>query len=474
VIRRPLSLLVALFVVAQATASPISNPATRLVATALIMGGTGQPMVIPHDTSEFISSVVDEVTNRFVIPSGLCTGGSAGCNPIAVFTPEELAPLLGDLHFGQSVAVGRQLLDDCIRGAACAATVPPFTVTTAHFLADTSYVVLGESQSAVISSDEKSHLIARPVPGKTISFILLSNEKRPNGGVLARFVGAYLSILDIEFNGAAPTNSSPSAPLTTVDIAYQYDGWADFPLNPLNLLADFNALMGMIFLHPAMHRFVGVRELQGQYQDTSYYLQPADLLPMLIPVRQIPVVGPAVAVALDAPLRVLVEAGYDRTINPGEPTPANFSYAPNPINTLANFVVAIPTGWDDAISYVTGDSAGRPFHTAPQPIYGVGGSSVYRGAVDPYGPPTPATPITSVSSAVTGVNTAASSRQGQVRRIVGSKPYPISANAGQVRYLPALNEKSLSSPASVERPLKSVARPARQSDQCPNPPRTAR
>ena len=89
------------------------------------------------------------------------------------------------------------------------------------------------------------------------------------------------------------------------------------------------------------------------------------------------------AKALDPPLRVLVETGYDRTINPGQPTPARYTYFPNPFKTLVDFAVAIPTGWDDAISYVTGGGA-RPFGTAPQPVYGVGGPPVYAGAVDPY------------------------------------------------------------------------------------------
>ena len=34
---------------------------------------------------------------------------------------------------------------------------------------------------------------------------------------------------------------------------------------------------------------------------------------------------------LDPAVRLLVEAGYDRTISPGQPTPANFLYFPNPI-----------------------------------------------------------------------------------------------------------------------------------------------
>lgn len=391
IVGRPrLAILFALLVLGQSVNCPTADLAPKLIASTLIMGGTGQPMSIPPNTSEFVATHVDEVYRQFIGPSGLCVGGDAGCRAVAVYTPETLAPLLGDYTFEKSVRIGQELLDNCIRGAECVSTVVPFTSTTQRTLTDSSLVVLGESQSAVISAREKADLIARPALGKTVSFILLSNQGRPNGGVLERFVGAYIPILDIVFTGATPTDSSPTAPLTTVDIASQYDGWADFPNNPLNLLADLNAVMGMVFLHAAMHRFEGTRELQGQYQDTTYYLQPSRLLPILFPLSYIPILGSALAAVLDAPLRVLVETGYDRTINPGEPSPANFCYLPNPIKTIVDLAVAIPTGWDDAIAAITGNPANRPFRTAPQPVYGVGGPPVYRGAVDPYGPPVPA------------------------------------------------------------------------------------
>lgn len=362
----------------------------KLSATTLFMGGTGQPMIVSTATPEFIGSQAHTIYERFVGPSGLCSGVGTGCTQVAIYTPESLAPLVGDLPFGESVAAGLDLLDNCLRGAGCIATPSPFTSTGTHVLTDTSYVIVGESQSAVISSHLKTNLIANPATERTVSFILLSNVERPNGGVLQRFVGTYLPSLDIRFCGATPTNSPRSAPMVTVDIASQYDGFADFPNNPLNLLAFLNAVMGAVLLHPAALGFKGNSELQGQYEDTTYYLQPTRLLPLLMPVSRIPVVGHFLALALDAPLRVLVETGYDRTINPGMPTPTDFSYFPDPIVTLLNLAVAIPTGWDDAIADLTGDPANRPFRTSPQSVYGVGGPPVDTGAVDPYGPPIPA------------------------------------------------------------------------------------
>ncbi len=391
----------ALGTVAQAVlGTPPPLPAVGLTATALVMGGTGQIFSIGPSTPEFLDDYLNHINDDFIAPTGLCVGGDPGCALVAVYTPEQLRPFTGlaDMTFDDSVAEGRINLDDCVRGNACIVTEDPYTSTSIRPLTDTSYVISGMSQSAVIASAEKSYLIAHPVAGTTVSFVLTANPNRPNGGFLARFVGGYIPFLGMSFNGATPTNSPQPAPLTTVDVTQQYDAWSDFPTNPLNLLADLNAFMGSLYLH---HRYLDIDApalLQGHFQDTTYYLAPAKLLPLLVPVAALPVIGMPIAQLLDAPLRVLVEAGYDRTINPGQPTPAKYLYTPNLIKTAINFAVAIPTGWDDAISYVSGDPLNRPFRTEPQPVYGVGGPPVYAGAIDPYGPVGPPSTSAAASS----------------------------------------------------------------------------
>jgi hypothetical protein len=233
----------------------------------------------------------------------------------------------------------------------------------------------------------KNDLIAHP-PAGSVSFVFESNPNRPHGGILERFVGVHIPIVGVTFNGATATNSPQPTPLTTVDVVHQYDPVADFPINPLNLIADLNSLLGFLYEHPEGEP--GDPELQGQYQDSTYYLLPTATLPLLRPLHTIPLIGPLLAAVLDPPLRVLVETGYDRTINPGAPTPAKYLYFPNPVTTAVNVVAAIPNGWDNGIAYLTGDPMNRPFGTTPAGPYGVGGPPVNAGAVDPYGPPTPA------------------------------------------------------------------------------------
>ena len=362
-------------------------PAPRLTASALMMGGTNQVLSIPPKTPAFIADFVAEANRAFIAPSGLCVGGDPGCALVAVYTPEQMRFVTGfdDLTLDESVSVGQANLDLCLRGGTCRATSAPFSETALQQFTDTSNVVQGISQSAVISTYEKSNLIAHPVDCTRISFVLVSNPNRPNGGVLERFIGSYIPLLGITFNGATPTNSPEPTPLPTVDVAHQYDGWVDFPTNPVNVIADANALLGALFLHSRPLTVAGATQLQGYYQDSTYYLEASPVLPLLIPLAAVPFVGSPLAAVLDPPLRVLVEAGYDRTINPGQPTPAQWHYTTNLIDATVNLIRSVPTGWDNAIADITDNPANRPFHTEPQGAYGVGGPPVYAGAVDPYG-----------------------------------------------------------------------------------------
>ncbi len=371
-----------------------------LTATALYMGGTGHPLSIPGpDSPSYIAEYVSWAYNDFVGPSGLCTGGAGDCAQVAVFTPAEFWPItgLGSITYDASVLIGLSNLDDCLRGSACTVTDPPFTSTGSRVLTDTAYTVFGYSQSGAVASIQKSDLIAHP-PAGSVGFVFVSNPNRPNGGILQRFVGVHIPILGVTFNGATVTNSPQPTPLTTIDVVHQYDPVADFPTNPLNLLADVNALMGFLYEHP--EEGTGTPMLQGQFQDTTYYLIPTvtGQLPIIRPLNLLPWLGPLLTQVLDPPLRVLVETGWDRTVNPGAPTPAKYLYFPNPITTAVNFLAAIPTGWDNGIAYLTGNPADRPFGTTPQGPYGVGGPPVDAGAVDPYGPPTPLMALTAASA----------------------------------------------------------------------------
>ena len=375
-------------VAALLTAAALATAPSGWASTSLSMGGTFNPLKVPPQTSDWVGYYIDTMNDKYVTDTGLC---AAACTRVGVYTPETIGWLSGPgtPSFDDAVAAGKANLDACVRGTACVQTQPPYTRTTTAPLTDSSYVVFGYSQSATIVSNEKITLIADPVTA-TVNFVMLANPNRPDGGILARVPGLYIPFLGVSFNGATPTASPESAPLTTVDVAGQYDLMSDAPTNPFNLLALANAIAGYYFVHLAPLT-IGTPELQGQYQDSTYYLIPTPRLPILTPIAAVPLIGPLIAAVLDPPLRVLIETAYDRTINPGTPTMANPLYFPDPIKTIVDFVTAVPTGWDNGIAYLSGDPANRPFGTTAPGTYGVGGPPVNAGAIDPYGPPVPYT-----------------------------------------------------------------------------------
>jgi PE-PPE domain len=201
-------------------------------------------------------------------------------------------------------------------------------------------VIFGFSQGAVVASNYKAEHAAQT----GITYVLVENPNRPNGGILERFAGLTIPILNVTFNGATP-NTGPTG-AKTVDISRQYDGWSDFPAYPLNLLADANAIAGMVFLHGNTQDITDPDVLTAlkaagnpmYYQEdpdtnTTYYVIPTAQLPILMPFNGI--VPKPVLDALDPPLRALIELGYDRS-DYGTPTPAKLFPAVHPINLTAS------------------------------------------------------------------------------------------------------------------------------------------
>lgn len=173
-------------------------------------------------------------------------------------------------------------------------------------------VIFGLSQASVAISRYKA---AHP-EGTGNTFVLTENPGRPNGGIMERFAGLHIPILDVTFSGATPDNGD-----TTIDVARQYDGWADFPTYPLNLLATANAIVGIFYVHGQTQTELTAADIEAakaaggayyqQHGSTTYYLIRTPLVPLLMPLKGIvpdPVLG-----AIDPVLRRIIEMGYDRT-----------------------------------------------------------------------------------------------------------------------------------------------------------------
>jgi hypothetical protein len=265
---------------------------------ALIMDGTTFP--VPSQ------GYIDSALRDFIVPA---VGGTYD-DAFAVKTPEKV------IGIDQSVADGVADLENAL-AAQCSA--------------GQECVVFGFSQSAVITMIEKRKLQEQLAAGEEVpdvTFVGIGVGNRPNGGIAKRFEGIVIPFFDFTFNGAA-VDDSPY-PITTYDIARQYDGLADTPQFVLNPVADANAVLGIVFVHALYGEEISLDENSPKYVegtvvqehgDTTYYWIPTEDLPLFDPLRLVGVPESAIDV-FEPFFKVLVEAGYDRTVPFHEPTPA--------------------------------------------------------------------------------------------------------------------------------------------------------
>lgn len=300
--------------------------------TALIMGGTGNP----GPDANYLAKVNANYIQRLY----------QGYNPIAQFTPEQgfpLTPALGIMTFDQSVAAGVDTLHAGIKQ---------------QIAAGNKVVVFGYSQSATVATNEMRKLADAGNPDSSdLSFILVGNPNNPNGGLFERFHGLYIPFFDESFNGATP----PDTPYRTDIYTVQYDGYADAPQYPLNLLADLNALAGAVKQHfipsftaqingsipggtypvlPAPGQAVQLPTSPGYYENggkTHYYMILSQNLPILDPLRVVPIVGKPLAELIQPDLRVLIDLGYGNGYA-NVPTPAGLIPRIN-LKTVVNDLV---------------------------------------------------------------------------------------------------------------------------------------
>jgi hypothetical protein len=258
---------------------------------------------------------------------------------LGVFTPEEGYPITGvkSLTFDRSINEGLTILDNAIM----ANTKNGATLT-----------VFGYSQSAIMASLEMQKLALlgsnAPAPGQ-LNFVLVGNEMNPNGGLLSRFPNLSIPSLGLTFYGATP----PDTPYLTNIYTLEYDGFADFPQYPINLLSDLNAVAGILSVHTTYLQLTSTQvasavELQpspGYTGNTHYYMIPTDNLPLLSGLRAIPVVGQPLADLIQPDLKVLVDLGYGSTTQGWSPDypnmPTQFGLSPHlPASTVLSALAA--------------------------------------------------------------------------------------------------------------------------------------
>ena len=290
------------------TGCPVARADTEDVPF-YVMGGSG----LPTPSQDLIDTL-----QELYFPSVANFAGQptfSNVDPVALTTPEQFYPVTGVYQetLANSVSQGVQILDNQI----------------APILSSGGPVdIFGASQSAVIASLEMEHL-QQTDPTANASFVLIGDLMNPNGGIFERFAGLDLSSLGIDFYGATPADDFPTTIYTL-----EYDGYADFPKYPLNIFSDLNAIEGINVVHgdyldltPAQLATAIELPTSGA-TDTTYYMIPVDDLPLLDPVREIPVIGNPIADLLQPDLTYLVNLGY------GDP---EYGYSTDPANVATTF-----------------------------------------------------------------------------------------------------------------------------------------
>lgn len=328
----------------------VSAQVVLLDTEAWGMGGSGMP--IPSQ------AVIDAVGSRYIMPSSPIFPGQPifpvdSIHPL--FTPEGLYPITGtkSLVLDQSLAQGVQILDATIKER----------LALGHNL-----VVVGASQSSTLAGLEMRNLLALPadqIPtSDQLSFVLLVDPSNPNGGLLSRFGDPSLPPLTVPSMGVTFSGATPSeTPWDTAMYNIEYDGFSDFPRYPLNFLSVLNAVLGIAFVHSSIADLSDEQIAQavlmpvsdGYGGNTDYFMIPTENLPLLEPLRFLPILGDPLADLLQPALRVLVNLGYGDIEHGWDSGPADLStpFGVFPNLDLGDVLTAlgngVQQGWQDFI-----------------------------------------------------------------------------------------------------------------------------
>lgn len=104
-------------------------------------------------------------------------------------------------------------------------------------------VISGFSQGAIAVAAEKARIMALPADQRPadVTFVTIGDPTGPNG--ILHWLPGRVPVI-----GVSPVDV-PDTPYDSIVVNREYDGWADFPDRPLNLLADANGVLGIVYVH---------------------------------------------------------------------------------------------------------------------------------------------------------------------------------------------------------------------------------
>lgn len=365
-----------------------------LAATALIVPGTGVP------NPQAVPGYMENAVGYYISPT------TPVCATVCTAEPVPYAAQFWPFPFEGWGGLSGAKLDVSVTDGLSQLTSD--LVGTYRPSDQNPVVVFGYSQGATVASRQKTLLSKLSAQDQeAVSFVLIGNPNRPNGGLFERLAAfGTVPILDATFGLPTPTDTA----MATTDIAFEYDGVADFPLYPVNLLADLNAIAGFWYNHGTMlspngrnpaespnglspaELAAAIADPANQQRlpgsDTTYVLVPTPNLPLLQPLREFGaftglqfITTPLIHLIQPA-LKVLIDTGYDRTLPYGRPAPFRLIPRVNPLTLTVDLAEAVGQGITDALRDITGAS-NRPSVPAPPAISTARASVATTAAVRP-------------------------------------------------------------------------------------------
>lgn len=353
-------------------------------ACAYIVGASGTP--IPNQT------YIDVAMGWYLQPNSPDTDFT----PQVIFTPEGAYPITGvkQLPIDPSSQEGLTEVRETIEA----------TLQVLQPATPISY--FGYSQSAIISSLLQIYQAgcsgstcpppAPPAQGdwpienldpSQVTFVTVAQEMNPNGGWFSRFTGLVVPGPGLVFYGATPEEPWAGR---TVNYTLEYDGFADYPRYPLNFLSSLNAAMGILLVHtqyaspqyfhsvyrtidPILATFGPAVACQdpssickrlpttpGTQDAQEYYLIPTPNLPLLAPLRAIPLIGTPLADLIQPALKVIVDLGYadwahgfgDEADQPPANVLLEFGVFPDvsPLEVISKLIAGVQQGVQDFVA----------------------------------------------------------------------------------------------------------------------------
>ena len=267
------------------------------VSTATAGWGASSALVIGGISTPQLSDM---------LMSPLLGGALKNQERVSVKWPAEAGPYTGrgDLTLGASINVGKANLDAQIDAALARLDKD----ADGNVVGGEKVTVVGLSAGSLVVNEVLREMAAdADAPGKDqITFVVVADSSRQKMIDKARYNSKY----DYTYQPA------PETEYDIVVVTGEYDGMADFPDRPFNVLAIMNAIAGSIFVHvPVMYADLAnvpteniTVDVNAKGGTTTHYLVPTKKLPL---VQLFPSLAPR-----EAELKAKIDKAYSRNDAP--------------------------------------------------------------------------------------------------------------------------------------------------------------